>query len=396
MSRRTRAGGARSCARPAPQLPLPAPPPRYGAPRTLCPAPALVAQQSRQRQAARRQPPLGGDMAQLMERVVAAAAQLGAGHEVAAHGGLGEECERELEREEEEEAEEERQVPRSSAAEEADWEFTAALGVPSLADLQRAAGLPLLRLRELAAQLVPPALGALPWSPWVWAMPNFAAAVALPAGQVANEYLRPVGELLLLPAAAEEGGAAGSGRGDAMLAALLLSEREGSGLLEAMWSSIATASSSEGGSSSSETPAASRQPPLLVSLCFACAAQPLRNGGAAMPLRLAASAVGGGRWADDGPLTSRLRAGDLRPQLVSLQLWDGETTYADPAALGQLGWEAQRALPTLSRLRRLVAGQGAAVEALVSMRGKGVLFSHSQLERACDAEGGGGGMPTSP
>ena len=160
-----------------------------------------------------------------------------------------------------------------------------------------------------------------------------------------------------------------------------------------MWSGGAAASSSgDSGSSSKALPA--RQPPLLVSLCFAD--QPLRNGGAAPPLRLAATVAGGGRWTEEGALVARLRAGDLRPQLVSLQLWDGETTFADPAAMGQLGWEAQRALPTLARLRRLVAGQGAAVEALVSMRGKAVLFSHSQLERACDADDGSGGTPTSP
>lgn len=397
---------------------------RYGGARSLCAVPALVAQHGMQRAAASLEQPLASDMRQLLDEVVSTASQLGAGHEVVAQGGMGfgEECEREreLEREEEEEAEEERQVPRATAAAEADWDYAAALAAPSLAALQQQAGLQLLRLRQLAAQVEPAAVGALPWSPWVWSTANFAQAVQLPAGQAANEYLRPVSELLLLPSAdgpgggaAADGGRRASSGGDAMLAALLLSEREASGLLEALWASScssSSASSSSGtgdgaGSSPSKAPfgrsPAGRQP-LLVSLCYAAAAQPLRNGGEASPLRLAA-AVGGSSnsgTGDGGTLAARLRASDLRAQLVSLQLWDGETSFANPADLGDrdMGWEVQRALPTLARLRRLVAGQRGAAEALFAMRGKAVLFGHSQLERACDAESGGGGgaYPASP
>ncbi|PRW58669.1 hypothetical protein C2E21_2704 [Chlorella sorokiniana] len=384
----------------------------YGDARNRCAVPALVEQHGRQRTAALRERPLPADMRQLLDRVVTAASQLGAGHKVVTQGGsgFGEECERELEREEEEEAEEERQVPRATAVAEADWDYAAAMAAPSLAALQERAGLQLLRLRQLAAQVEPAAVGALPWSPWVWATANYAQAVQQPAGQAANEYLRPVGELLLLPAADDPGGGAaesGSRRasssgGDAMLAALLLSEREASGLLEAVWAASSSRSSSSGkeAKTSPGSIAAGKASPLLVSLCYAAAAQLLRNGGEAPPLRLPA-AVGGGSDSDSsssgGALAVRLRAGDMRAQLVSLQLWDGETSYADAAALGPKGWEAERALPTLARLRRLVVGQRAAAEALVAMRGKAVLFGHSQLERACDAEGGsGGGANASP
>lgn len=65
---------------------------RYGAARTLCNVPAVVAQQRSRRQAGR--DGLPADARQLMDRVVDASGRYGAGHEVVAQGGLGEECER--------------------------------------------------------------------------------------------------------------------------------------------------------------------------------------------------------------------------------------------------------------------------------------------------------------
>ena len=360
----------------------------YGGARDWCAVPEVVAEQCGRRQKGRR-PGLAADMRKLMQLVVEASRQHGEGHEVVAQGQLGEECERELEREEEEEEEVERQIPRIAAMNETDWDYGRALGATSLASLKHAAGLRLLSLGQLAAHVQPAAVGCVPWSQHVFCTLNFAIAVQQPEGEALNEYLRPVGHLLLLPAHAEEPEvvanwppiymlyicacpckgrrATGSRSGqisEAGRSVLLLSEREANGLLEAMW-----AGSGGGGSQP-----AGKAAPLLVSLCHACAAP---------PLRLAAAAAGGGAWQAVGQMAAELGAGAFLPQLVSLQLWDGEATYAPEEPK-----QGQQAPRQLALLRQLVAGRGAAAEALVAMRGKQVLFSRSQLELACDADRG--------
>ena len=214
----------------------------------------------------------------------------------------------------------------------------------------------------------PAAVGCVPWSPHVFCTPNFAVAVQQPEGEALNEYLRPVGHLLLLPAeevAAKGSSTSGSGRiSEAGRSVLLLSEREANGLLEAMW-----AGNGRGGSQP-----AGKAAPLLVSLCYACAAP---------PLRLAAAVLSGGARQAVGQMAAEPGAGAFQPQLVSLQLWDGEATYVPEEPK-----QGQQAPRQLVLLRQLVAGRGAAAEALVAMRGKQVLFSRSQLEQACDADRG--------
>ena len=298
-----------------------------------------------------------------------------------AQGGLGEECERELEREEEEEEEVERELPRLEPVDEPDWDHAAALRARCLADLESCAGLQLVPLRRAAEILLHPgSLAALAWSPRVYCTLNYAATVSLPTDAPFNDFLRPVGELLLLPACgAADGG--GSGAKPAA-AAVLLSEREANGLLAAAYGSGGGGGTKGSGSDG----------PLLVDAAYAWAAQPQVGAaaGPADPLRLAASLARGGALHADGQLAAQLSAGGLLPQLVSARLFDGAATYVPPAQLAGMRWEAQRELAPLAELRKLVAGRGAAAEALVGARGKQVLYSHSQLERATDPRRHGG------
>lgn len=298
----------------------------------------------------------------------------------------------------------EKEVPRVAPRAETDWDFAAALRAGSVRELEKAIGHPLLPLRALAGRLAPAAVGALPWSPLVFATGNFAYAAELPAEADLNEYLRPVGDLLLLPGAAGSGSnsegdptsaagfesdsdaatesaSAGSESGSdagarpaAGSMVVLLSEREANGLFEALWpgSSASNRLGKAGGGGTA---------PLLVSMPYACSAQ--HDG----PLRVAACAS----WDASRQLAAQLPAGRLRPQLASLQLFNGETTFVPPQQLVGLEVAAWWGLPTLAALRALVAGQRAAAEALVAMRGKQVLFAYSQLELACDAEHHGGG-----
>ncbi|KAL4434355.1 hypothetical protein ABPG75_000796 [Micractinium tetrahymenae] len=362
----------------------------YGSARTLCDVPEVLAQQQSRRQAQRADLP--ASMARLMADVAQRGGQYGAGHEVVAQGGLGEECERELEREEEQEEEVEQEVARVAALAETDWNYASALLAGSCGELERHIGRRLLPLRSLAAQLAPAAVGGLAWSPLVFATPNFAFTTEQPAGAALNEYLRPVGYLLLLPAAPGSGcGGGGDACADSKAraggAVVLLSEREANGLMEALWpgSSAGGGSSSSNGFSKAGSGGAA---PLLVSLPYACAAQPTGAASAAAqagPLRLGVYAC---RQAEE-QLAVQLSAGQFRSQLASLALFDGETTYVPPSQLGGLAEHAWWRLPTLAALRKLAAGQRAAAEALVAMRGKQVLFAYSQLEVACDEQPGG-------
>jgi hypothetical protein len=367
----------------------------YGASRRHRPLPAVVRQASEQRLAGAS---LAGDMGELVGSLAQRAEEYGSGHSVLAHGGLGEECERELEREEEKEEEVERQVPRIAAAAETDWEYSQALGATSLADLVARTRLQLLPLADLAAQLQPAGLADLPWSRLVFATPNFARATEQPEGEAANEYQRAVDALLLLPATAEAAAAAVAGSacgggsraegkpGERGLAVLLLSERECNALLELLWQAGCGGAAS---GTRKESP-----PPLLANLCYACEVQqqPV-NGAAPAPLRLAAPVFAGSSLAAGGGLLeAELQQGGFMPQLVSLQLWNGETTYIDKCLPPDGGWEALR--QELQQLHSMVCGHDALAEALVCMRGKQPFYSLSQLERACDrrnAGSGGGG-----
>jgi hypothetical protein len=292
---------------------------------------------------------------------------------VVSQAALGEECERELEREEEQEEEVERQVPRVAAADERDWEYDRAPGAASLQDLvRRCAGLKVLQLKELAAMLEPQGMRRVVWSASVFCTSNFALAIKQPAGNGAlNEYLRAVDAMLVLPQGEEEGGGP---------SVLLLSERECNALLEVLW---------KGGSNSSSASymrtrtsvLAPRQAPLLTSLCYAYKAQGIRGLTADSPLRLAVGLGSCGTL-----LADRLKRGELMQQLVSLALFNGETTYVDQGQAGPQPWEVLRELPQLRLLRALVKEHALAVEALVAMRGKQVLLSRSQLEQACDPD----------
>lgn len=369
----------------------------YGAARDWRGVPELVSEQHSRRQAARDAAAGSGGshlapaMQQLTEAIVAAGRQYGMGHQVVAQSGLGEECERELEREEEEEEEVERQVPRVEPAAEEDWHYGVALSAASLSQLERLTGVHMLPLAQLAARVQPEAVGRLAWSPLAFCTPNFAATVQQQPGEAVNEYLRPVSHLLLLPGApaGTSGGNSGSSGADmtaGSCAVVMLTEREANGLLEVMWSG--SSGSTVGISSLSALLFRGKGGPLplLVSLCYACEAQEQVPAPRRQPvLRLAAAVVGGGAWRDLGPLVTELCTGSMGLQLVSLQLWDGETTYAREDAGQPLQWRAARQLPQLGLLRQLVAGRGTEAEALVAMRGKQVLLLRSQLELACDA-----------
>ena len=294
----------------------------------------------------------------------------------------------ELEREEEEEEEVEREVPRIQPCVERDWDYCAALGAASLPDFQAGTGLRLQPLAALARRLAPAAVGSLAWSGAVFATPNFAEAVQLARDDAPNEYLRPVGELLLLPAAGKgSGGGGGSDCADSKAAVqpvvVLLSEREADGLLRVLWSA------GGGGSAGSEaTKGGGSTPPLLTSLPYLAAAQPpvgAQAGKPAPPLRLAAALRGAATgWRDVGQLAEEVRGGAFMEQLVSMRLFDGQAELVPPEQLQGLSWHEERRVPPLAQLRRLVAGHGGAAEALAAMRGKHPAFARSQLERACD------------
>jgi hypothetical protein len=357
----------------------------YGASRRHRPLPAVVRQASEQRLAGTS---LAGDMRELIASLVQRAEEYGSEHSVVAHGGLGEECERELEREEEEEEEVEKQVPRIAAAAETDWEYSQALGATSLADLVGAAGRP-------GCAAAAGGAGRPPMEPPRVCHPQLCPRHGAASGGSSKRVPACSGcppaaaTADAAAAAAAGGGSRAEGKpGDRGLAVLLLSERECNALLELLWQAGC------GGAASGTRKKLA--PPLLANLCYACEAQQRPVGGAAppAPLRLAAPVVAGGSMAAGGGLLeAELQQGGFMPQLVSLQLWNGETTYINKCLPPDGGWEALRQEPQLQQLHPMVCGQGALAEALVCMRGKQPFYSLSQLERACDRrnDGGGGG-----
>lgn len=253
---------------------------------------------------------------------------------------------------------------------------------PPLQSFKVRTGLQLVPLAQLAQQLhAAQPIAALPWSTRVFCTPNFARTVVVPGGNALNEYLRSVDSLLLLPDGAacssgssSTGGGSGS-RGGSKAATgpvvVLLSEREANALLELAWAG-------RGGGFVEKGPV-----PLLACLAYAAAVQQPGLDGQPVPLRLATAlrAVGRGSWAVPGPLAGALRSGAFMPQLVSAQLFNGETTYVPQRADAQ--WADVRQAPALLKLASLAGGHAPAAEALVDMRGKASFFLRSQLERAC-------------
>lgn len=279
----------------------------------------------------------------------------------------------------------EEEVARVAPLAEASWDYAAALHAGSVEALERAIGKSLLPLSSLAAHLVPSAVSGLAWSPRVFATPSFAYATEQPPEAALNEYLRPVGDMLLLADASSGCDSDAEAKPAAGGAVVLLSEREANGFLEALWpgGSRSTTLRSKAGSC--------RAAAMVVSMPYACAVQPTGTAAAgarpAAPLQLAAcvsSEVA-------RQLAAQLAAGQFRAQLASLQLFNGDATFVPPWQLAGVDVDAWWQLPPLATLRALVAGQRAAAEALVAMRGKQVLFAFSQLELACDAEQPGAG-----
>jgi hypothetical protein len=251
-------------------------------------------------------------------------------------------------------------VPRVEAAREQDWDYSQALGATSIQELEEGAGVEILKLKALAQKLVPESIHAVPWSEQVFCTSNFAFATQQPEARGAlNEYLRAVDALLVLPASGKDGKEGGP-------AVLLLSERECNALLELLWQR--PESSPERGAETA----------LLANLCYvyqSLAQQAVTGQGVVVQL-----AAGRGRGKQ--PPTGLL-GGELMKVLVSIQLFNGETTYAEHGQSSSMQWEAMR---ELCQLRVLAKGRRAVAEALVGMRGKQHLLSRSQLELACDAD----------
>ncbi len=251
------------------------------------------------------------------------------------------------------------QVPSAQAVPEQDWDYAAALTATSLVSLE---GLPraapaLVALRDAAFRLEPPSVALLGWPAQVKCTTNFLRATSASVGGPLNDYLRPVGELLVLP----------SGE------ALLLSEREAEAVLLRMW----RAGAGRGGLGGA----------LLVPLCYARqAAVALASAGAqqqpVVPLACSAYQAPGG-----GVAVSALCQRLASPTLVAVQLFNGETGYGGcggSSSGSSEGGTSKATSPLMPALRALVSGRKSAAEALVRMRGKGVLFDRSDLELACE------------
>eukprot|EP00198_Chlamydomonas_reinhardtii_P007687 XP_001697024.1 predicted protein [Chlamydomonas reinhardtii] len=302
--------------------------------------------------------------AELMVEIQDLAARYGEGHTVRAGSGADDTCERELEleQEEEEEQEQERQVPKQRPAPEADW-----------------SSYRLLPLRDAVTRLdsQDPAqpMAALPWSDKVYVSHNYLHAIAgLPPGQPLNEYLRPVGWLLVLK------------RGEV----LLLSEREADQLLAATW---ADAPAAKGTTSFRHrlvrylADTASKRGPLLVSQAYAWQAAAVSS--ATRPLLvtdLGLTTAGIVQDAADAWAELRRRLG-VR-ELVSVRVFAGETSYRVTRLAGANGTAASSGSAATAaveaELQRLVAGRRPQVQQLLVMRGRQSQMARSDLEKAVE------------
>ncbi|MEW5310745.1 MAG: hypothetical protein WDW38_002512 [Sanguina aurantia] len=277
--------------------------------------------------------------------------QYGSSQLLRAGGAADEECERELEEEAEEEEEVEREIPRMKARPESDWDYAAALRVSSPSALKGVTSI--VSLKAFSTLLQPTSIDSLGWSPSVFCTANFALAIPFTAQPSAlsksqpgalNEYLRPVNFSLTYP----------DGK------VLLVSEREADGLLELIRQSS--------GSSSSHHPvlpmSGCTAGPVLQNLCYASA------GLDASSVPQLAVTLTAGEPNTLQQLRYGWQASNLAVQdVVSLQLLNGQACYGDQQ---------------LRHLRSMVSGRREAAQALVSMRGKQLLFPRSSLELACD------------
>lgn len=202
-------------------------------------------------------------------------------------------------------------------------------------------------LRSATCLLRPDSIRGLPWPDNVLCTRNFLYATnqsAFAGGRTAlNLHLRPVGAML----AFSDG------------TVLLVSEREADAL-------VAEARDNAWANSDSGSPA----PPLLVNLCYVH--QAWQNGSGAqpalaLPLRGSAGRTAAARHA-------------LTPAalVAAIRLFDGQTTYGGPQC------EVYRELRRLLGSPEQVKGAKHTCVELVGMRGKQLLFSHSDLEKACD------------
>ncbi|KAG2441624.1 hypothetical protein HXX76_003244 [Chlamydomonas incerta] len=324
-----------------------------------------------------------------MDKLEQLAARYGDGHSVRAGSGADEECERELELEEEEEQEQERQALKQKPAAEEDWpSYAGACTAASIKQLQAEAPGMVRPLRSAVSRLdsksTAHTIEAMPWSRNVYVSRNYLHSVDAGSDQPLNEYLRPVGWLLVL--AREE--------------VVLLSEREADQLLAAAWraptGTAAGGKSAVGGVGSGGAAAATALPedgPLLVSLAYAWQAVTLPPPRGAKPpllvMNLGQAAAGGTQHADITWAQLRQRLG-VR-QLVSVRVFAGETSYRvrpgiadDAVSAVEADWLKAAAASVEAELRRLVQGRRPQVQQLLVMRGRQSHMARSDLEKAVE------------
>ncbi|KAG2441635.1 hypothetical protein HXX76_003254 [Chlamydomonas incerta] len=312
-----------------------------------------------------------------MDQLERLAACYGEGHSVRAGSGVDDECERELELEQEEEQELERQAPKQTPAAETDWlSYAGACTATSVAQLQAGAARGMLQpLRDAVTRLdsEDPAqpMEAVPWSDKVYVSRNYLHSIAdLPPDQPLNEYLRPVGWLLVLM----RGGV------------VLLSEREADQLLAAAWRAGGAARGGRRGT-------AAAHGPLLLSLPYAWqAVTSPQQQGAKPPLlvmNLGQAAAGGAQNA--GTTWQQLRGRLGVPQLISVRVFAGETSYRvrpgisdNTVSAGEDGALNAAAASVEAELRRLVRGQRPQVQQLLVARGRQSHMARSDLEKAVE------------
>lgn len=192
-------------------------------------------------------------------------------------------------------------------------------------------------LRSVVRWLQPTTLRHFQWPDDVLCTSNFLYATDQSSYGTMNEYLRPVGALLVF----------------SDTSVLLVSEREADVLFELGRHAAA---------SKAGTGVTGVTPPVLTSLCYAQEAWQSGRG-----VRLAQ------------PLGCRDVTTPARPSssaLAAIQLFDGQTSY---------GGQACEVYRELQRLLSQSAHCASTCLELVASRGKQSLFSHSDLERACDA-----------
>ena len=151
---------------------------------------------------------------------------------------------------------------------------------------------------------------------------------------------------------------------------LLLSEREADGLMEQLWPS--------GGRQAPPAAGAGPQPMLLSFALLRAACQDRCDGNTGASPRLVVRAP------NEPSPASTLGLCKLEktfPELVSVQLFNGDTTFS---AQADATWEQVRATPLGKEIHRMVQHKKQVVEALVAMHGKQTLLAYSHLEQACD------------